>query len=344
MRRLWRKNIRLYFITACLLLFLFTNAKAQNSTGRNYYKTMTELNVRKGPGKNYTLLFTIQKGDKVKVLSNIGEWYKIQKAGRSGYVHSKHLQRVGKGTADEDTSLAFPNLSLDNVLVFLFLAGSIYLLYLLYTLYRDGSLLSEVTDTSRGTYSERHLALKLLHYGIPKEKIFHDLFVEKQPHHFSQLDVVAVTEVGIIVFEVKDFSGWIYGSASQHKWTKVLNYGKEKYRFYNPILQNANHIKELQKQLSHVSNIPFISVIVFYGNCEIKEIDYVPRHTYVSNERRVGDVLDTIFREYHKVHYANEEVVLGVLRNAVLNGAIVENQLKHVANIKDMLGEERVFN
>lgn len=340
----WKsRNIQLFFVAAVLLLFLFLYRKKDGSSESMYYKTITELNVRKGPGKNYTLLFTLKNGEKINVLSKIEDWYKIEKYGRSGYVHSKHVKPIGNGIAEDPSSFFSPNLSWGNYFVLLFFGVLVYFGYKLYILARERMLLSKVTTTERGTYSERDLVLKLLHYGVPEEKIFHDLFVEKHKNHFSQLDVVAVTEVGIIVFEVKDFSGWIYGSASQHKWTKVLNYGKEKYRFYNPILQNANHIKELQKHLSHISNIPFISVIVFYGNCEIKEIDYVPRHTYVAYESRVFNVLDRILTEYPKVYYTDENLVLNVLRNAVINGSVVENQLKHIENIKDMLGEDRVF-
>lgn len=184
---------------------------------------------------------------------------------------------------------------------------------------------------------------QLARYGIPKEKIFHDLFVEKQPGHFSQLDVVAITEVGIIVFEVKDFSGWLYGSAGQQKWTKVLNYGKEKYRFYNPILQNAKHVTALKKQLINFSYIPVISVIVFYGDCEIKEIDFVPKDTYVAYDTRVRHVMDMIMSEYPRVYYSNETWVMSILHNAVVNGASPEIQRRHIENIKDMLGEDRVF-
>ncbi len=340
----WKsRNIQLFFVAAAVLLSLFLFRKNDGSSEYTYYKTITELNVRKGAGKDYAIVFTLQKGEEVEVLSKEERWYKIIKSGQTGYVRSKYLTLIGKSNTIDSNVFRFLQFIVTNLFVFIFSGLFLYGIYLLYNRYRDRVFLAEVTDKSRGTYSERNLVLQLLHYGIPKEKIFHDLFVEKHKNHFSQLDVVAVTEVGIIVFEVKDFSGWIYGSASQHKWTKVLNYGKEKYRFYNPILQNANHIKELQKHLSHISNIPFISVIVFYGNCEIKEIDYVPRHTYVAYESRVNNVMDKILTEYPKVYYTDENHVFNVLSNAVINGAVVENQLKHIENIKDMLGEDRVF-
>ena len=86
----------------------------------------------------------------------------------------------------------------------------------------------------RGTWSERDLVLTLLKHGIPAEMIFYDLYLQKYDGNFSQIDLVVIADVGIIVFEVKDYSGWIYGTGYEQRWTKVLAYDKEKYRFYNP--------------------------------------------------------------------------------------------------------------
>lgn len=97
--------------------------------------------------------------------------------------------------------------------------------------------------------------LRLLKYGIPAQTIFHDLYLKKYNGDFSQIDLVVITEVGIIVFEVKDYSGWIFGSGNQSQWTKVLAYGKQKYRFYNPIMQNNEHLGELRKKLKYFDNV-----------------------------------------------------------------------------------------
>ena len=97
--------------------------------------------------------------------------------------------------------------------------------------------------------------LRLLKYGIPAQTIFHDQYLKKYNGDFSQIDLVVITEVGIIVFEVKDYSGWIFGSGNQSQWTKVLAYGKQKYRFYNPIMQNNEHLGELRKKLKYFDNV-----------------------------------------------------------------------------------------
>ena len=107
---------------------------------------------------------------------------------------------------------------------------------------RDVKLLKTVTSLNRGKKTERDLVLKLLKHGIPAQTIFHDLCIEKNNGEFSQIDVVVATTEGIIIFEVKDYSGWIYGNGNYSHWTKVLAYGNRTYLFYNPIKQNNNHI------------------------------------------------------------------------------------------------------
>lgn len=123
-----------------------------------------------------------------------------------------------------------------------FLSG----LYVIFRKIRDIRSLKTVTKSKRGTRSERDLVLKLLKYGIPAQTIFHDLYLKRYNGNFSQIDLVVATRVGIIVFEVKDYSGWIFGDGRYTQWTQVLAYGRQKYRLYNPIKQNNKHIADLK--------------------------------------------------------------------------------------------------
>ena len=208
---------------------------------------------------------------------------------------------------------------------------------------RDKELISSVTSLNRGTNSELYLILQLLNSGIPPVTIYHDLIIKKDKGEFSQIDLVLVTSEGIIVFEVKDFSGWIYGSGSNTNWTKVLSYGRKKYKFYNPIKQNNNHISELRKTLKQFENIPFFSVIVFFGDCELKEINYVPRGTYLVKSHRVFEVLDLIKNENEPIEYTDKREVVDKLKELVSLGENVEYQKQHIENIKDMVGKDRIF-
>ena len=194
---------------------------------------------------------------------------------------------------------------------------------------KERELISSVTSLSRGTPSEKFLILQLLKSGIPSVTIYHDLIIKKENGEFSQIDLVLVTSEGIIVIEVKDYSGWIYGSGNNTNWTKVLSYGKKKYKFYNPIKQNNNHISELRKTLNQFENIPFFSVIVFFGDCELKEINYVPKGTYLVKSHRVFEVLNLIKNENEPTHYTNKREVVDKLKELVSLGENVISETTH---------------
>lgn len=49
------------------------------------------INVRSGPGTDYSILFTLQNKVTVEVLESSGIWYKISYNGRVGYAHSDNL-------------------------------------------------------------------------------------------------------------------------------------------------------------------------------------------------------------------------------------------------------------
>jgi len=219
----------------------------------------------------------------------------------------------------------------------------IYYIIKSYQRKRDRELISSVTSLKRGTNSELLLILQLLKKGFPSVTIYHDLIIKKDNNGFSQIDLVLVTSEGIIVIEVKDYSGWIYGSGNNTNWTKVLSYGKKKYKFYNPIKQNNNHISELRKTLKQFEKIPFFSLIVFFGDCELKEINYVPKGTYLVKSHRVFEVLNLIKKENEPTQYTNKREVVDKLKELVSLGENVEYQKQHIENIKDMVGKERIF-
>lgn len=209
---------------------------------------------------------------------------------------------------------------------------------------QEKETIESVTQSHRGTRAERLLVAKLIKSGIPVQNIFHDLYLKKYKNKYSQIDLVVATKVGIIVFEVKDYSGWIFGTGYQTRWTQVLAFGQQKYSFYNPILQNNKHIADLKKQLQQFENIPFYSIIVFDGDCVLKDITFVPEGTYIVKAERLIEVMQIITDTNTPAPYTNKNDVVRVLKQAVQNGDNLEVQRQHVKNIKDMLGEDRIFN
>ena len=86
----------------------------------------------------------------------------------------------------------------------------------------------------------------------------------------AELDVLMLHERGVFVFESKNYSGWIFGSEGQRMWTQSLN-RVTKARFYNPIMQNAAHVRALSERLV-VPAEAFTSYIVFSDRCELKRV------------------------------------------------------------------------
>ena len=204
-------------------------------------------------------------------------------------------------------------------------------------------LINKVTSVNRGTSSERDLILKLIKNNIPSETIFHDLIIKKDNNRFSQVDIVLATTQGIVIIEVKSYGGWIFGNGNQTNWTQVMAYGKEKYRFYNPIKQVKSQILSLKNSLKQFNKIPFFSVIVFYGNCRLKEINYIPEETLIVKPHRLMDALNSIKNNNPPAPYDNKQEIVDFLKKAVLDGANKDYQKQHISNIKNIIGKQRIL-
>ena len=86
----------------------------------------------------------------------------------------------------------------------------------------------------------------------------------------TEIDLLMIHEKGIFVFESKNYSGWIFGSADQLNWTQSLQNG-DKNKFYNPIRQNRTHIEALAAFLEKPVS-EFVSYIVFSERCTLKKV------------------------------------------------------------------------
>lgn len=88
----------------------------------------------------------------------------------------------------------------------------------------------------------------------------------------TEIDLLMIHEKGIFVFESKNYSGWIFGSADQLNWTQTLQNG-DKNKFYNPIRQNRTHIRALAEFLEKPVS-EFVSYIVFSERCTLKSVPH----------------------------------------------------------------------
>ncbi|MFR2018797.1 MAG: nuclease-related domain-containing protein [Eubacterium sp.] len=107
---------------------------------------------------------------------------------------------------------------------------------------------------------------------------------------------------GIFVFEIKNYSGWIFGNEKYKTWTQTLPQGKgkkaKKEKFLNPIMQNKLHIECLQEVLGEdLENVPIFSVVVFSNRCELKKLELSSNEAVVIKREK----LPLLVKKYCKV-------------------------------------------
>lgn len=121
----------------------------------------------------------------------------------------------------------------------------------------------------KGPYGEFSLYRKI-RKTFGKENIFVNLYVPNQNTDYTEVDLVAVSKNQIFVFEVKNFSGLIYGSQQDKMWTQFLN-KNSKFPFYNPLRQNYAHTEALKKTLNLKQDV-FQPLVVFSNRSKLQKI------------------------------------------------------------------------
>ena len=91
------------------------------------------------------------------------------------------------------------------------------------------------------------------------------------------------------------------------------------------------------------AKLPFYSVIVFYGDSELRDISFIPDGTFVIKPHRLDDMLDIIL-DNDDAEYTDKREVIKILKSAVYNGNNSDTPTEHVDKLKDMLGKDRVLN
>lgn len=144
--------------------------------------------------------------------------------------------------------------------------------YLNSTYYLSTHLPLNIVTNDKGRYGE-YIIYKVLQtqekYGA---KFLFNCYLPKENNQTTEIDIILLTLNGIIVFESKNYRGWIYGNENQKIWTQTLPAGNkiQKEHFYNPIMQNKSHIKVLKNFIG--ADIPIYSVIVFSNDCKLENI------------------------------------------------------------------------
>ncbi|MBR4224275.1 MAG: NERD domain-containing protein [Oscillospiraceae bacterium] len=135
------------------------------------------------------------------------------------------------------------------------------------------------------------LALQISKLLGIKGRILKDLYLPTDDGETTEIDLLFITDMGLLVIESKNYSGWIFGNEKDRYWTASLPNGV-KNRFFSPVLQNKGHISALRALLAE--DIPIWSVIVFSHRCELKKITVTSDDLYVVKRDDILTVIGDI--------------------------------------------------
>ena len=138
--------------------------------------------------------------------------------------------------------------------------SSFLLVLLIIAFFCFGFLIRRGIIFSTGKFGEWSVARRL--EQLPKEAyhVFNDVTLPT-PKGTSQIDHLVVSRYGLFVIETKNYKGWIYGGENSEQWTQNI-YGR-KYSLYNPILQNAGHVRALRRVLKEFGEVPIVPIVAF---------------------------------------------------------------------------------
>jgi len=72
-------------------------------------------------------------------------------------------------------------------------------------------------------------------------------------------DHICLTSTGIVVVDVKDFKGLLFGGANTDQWTQVI--GSRSYKFENPLYHNREKVQTIKSLID--DEIPVFGCVVF---------------------------------------------------------------------------------
>lgn len=166
-------------------------------------------------------------------------------------------------------------------------------------------------------------------------KFLFNVYFPKDNGETTEIDVMLIAPKGIIVFESKNYSGWIFGNEKYKNWTQTLPQGKgksHKEHFFNPIMQNNLHIKCLKNAIGE--DYPIYSIIAFSERCTLKDITLYSKNIQVIKRNDVDSAVAKIFNAIAEPIIADCKI--NQLYEVLYPYSQVSKEIKqkHIQNIK----------
>ena len=161
--------------------------------------------------------------------------------------------------------------------------------------------------------------------SVSKGIVFRDIYVDGS-HGVQQIDIIAVTEKGVLVVEKKTYIGLIVGKAYDKQWTVIVSRGKKRFSMKNPHHQNYGHIQALCEKFPKLKD-KFIDLVIFGNNAKMG--DKIPE----------GTIRDKDFKKYYRnlpTRMNTQEIESAARNIASLNSNRARLKAMHKQKIRGM--------
>ena len=148
------------------------------------------------------------------------------------------------------------------------------------------------TFINKGFWGEYQIFATLEKLAEPNY-IFTNLYIPRKDGTTTEIDLIYLSHHGIFVIESKNYSGWIFGNEKQKYWTQTFE-NKQKFRFFNPIWQNAAHISTLKGVLPEELSQHLHSLIVFNNQAILKKVTVASENIHVIKREQLKGTLQQI--------------------------------------------------
>ena len=185
------------------------------------------------------------------------------------------------------------------------------------------------TMLNKGYYGEYKVFLDLEKIDVDKYLI-PNIYLEKKNNETTEIDLIMIYKGGILVFEIKNYNGWIYGNEKNMYWNQTFN-KNSKYKFYNPIWQNQQHINEVKNYLNITNESLIKNIVVFTNKAELKKIE-IHTDAIVINRRMIKKTIINLAAETGAIIHTSK---VTEYYNRLYNKSLVSNEVKknHIENV-----------
>lgn len=199
--------------------------------------------------------------------------------------------------------------------------------------------MSELFD--KGRYGEYQTYKQLKTYEKGGARFLLNLYIPKREGETTKIDVLMLSTKGVFVFEIKNYSGWIFGDEDRKNWYQTLLRGRgrsHKESFYNPIMQNRTHIKYLKTLLGE--DTPMHSFITFSERCTLKNVQVKRQDIHVINQYDVARVVSRICNQIPGERLSEKQVEAQYNKLYSYTHVDEKTKAQHVADIESKLAPE----